>query len=84
MRKIFLAALLIGFIAYAGINLSESVTPYVSIAEATASTKNLQVKGLLDKNFAPRQSEGEFIFSLRDEETAETFQLWRRLYSAAT
>lgn len=75
VRKVFLAALLIGFIAYAGINLSESVTPYVSIAEATASNKNVQVKGLLDKNFEPRQNDGEFIFSLRDEETNETLQV---------
>ena len=75
MRKIFLAALLIGFIAYAGMNLSESVTPYVSIAEATASNKNVQVKGLLNKNFEPRQSNDEFIFSLRDENTNETLQV---------
>lgn len=75
VRKIFLAALLIGFIAYAGVNLSESVTPYVNIAEATASNKNVQVKGLLDKNFEPRQTDGEFVFSLRDEETNETLQV---------
>ncbi len=75
MRKIFLAALLIGFIVYAGINLTESVTPYVSIAEATTSNKNVQVKGLLDKNFEPRQSNGEFIFNLRDENSNETLQV---------
>ena len=73
MRKFLLAALLIGFIAYAGFNLTESVTPYVSIAEATSSTKNnIQVKGLLDKNFTPEQRGEEFIFTLRDEETNET------------
>lgn len=71
MRKIFLSVMLAGFIAYAGMNLSESVTPYVSIAEATASDKNVQVKGLQDKNFEPRQANGEFIFNLRDEETGE-------------
>ncbi len=72
MRKILLLALLIGFIAYAGFNLSNSVTPYVGIAEATASEKNVQVKGLLNENFIPQQQGNEFIFSLRDEETGET------------
>lgn len=75
MRKIFLAVLLIGFIAYAGINFSENLTPYVSIAEATASNKNVQVKGLLDKNFEPQQSGGEFLFNLRDEFTGETLSV---------
>ena len=55
MRKIFLAILLAGFLAYAGLNLSESVTPYVGIAEATSTTKNVQVKGLANKNFVPQQ-----------------------------
>lgn len=71
MRKFFLAAMLLGFIVYAGINLSENVTPYVSIAEATASKNSVQVKGLLDENFAPRQAGNEFIFNLRDEVTGE-------------
>ena len=75
MRKIFLAVLLIAFTVYAGMNLTESVTPYVSIAEATASNKNVQVKGLLDKNFEPRQYDNEFIFSLRDENTGETLKV---------
>lgn len=75
MRKVFLAAMLLGFIVYAGLNLSESVTPYVSIAEATASNGSVQVKGLLDKNFEPRQIDSEFIFNLRDEVTGETLNV---------
>ncbi len=75
MRKFFLAAMLLGFVAYAGINLSENVTPYVSIAEATASKNSVQVKGLLDENFAPRQAGDEFIFNLRDEVTGETLNV---------
>lgn len=71
MRKVFLAAMLIGFIVYAGLNLRESVTPYVSIAEATASKSSVQVKGLLDENFEPKQAGDEFIFNLRDEVTGE-------------
>lgn len=75
MRKIFLIVLLVGFVAYAGLNLAESVTPYVSIAEARATSNGVQVKGLLDKNFSPVQRGNEFDFSLQDEETGETMRV---------
>ena len=75
MRKFFLAVLLIGFLGYTGFNLSESVTPYVGIAEAVSSSKNVQVRGLLDKNFSPEQVNDEFIFSLLDENTDETMKV---------
>ena len=75
MRKILLIVMLVGFVAYAGLNLAESVTPYVSIAEARASTSGVQVKGLLDKNFSPVQTCDEFTFSLRDENTGETMRV---------
>ena len=75
MRKILLIALLVGFVAYAGLNLAESVTPYVSIAEARSSANAVQVKGLLDKNFVPQQTCDEFTFSLQDEDTGETLRV---------
>ena len=75
MRKIFLIVLLVGFVAYAGFNLAESVTPYVSIAEARAAANSVQVKGLLDKNFEPQQVGDEFTFSLQDEDTGETLKV---------
>lgn len=75
MRKIFLIVLLVGFVAYAGMNLAESVTPYVSIAEARAASNSVQVKGLLDKNFVPQQTCDEFTFSLQDEDTGETLKV---------
>ena len=75
MRKIFLIVLLVGFVGYAGFNLAESVTPYVSIAEARATSNGVQVKGLLDKNFQPVQSGNEFNFSLQDETTGETMRV---------
>ena len=75
MRKIFLAILLIGFMAYAGFNLAESVTPYVTIAEARATSNGVQVKGLLDKNFVPVQTCDEFTFGLTDESTGETMRV---------
>ena len=75
MRKIFLIVLLVGFAGYAGLNLAESVTPYVSIAEARATSNGVQVKGLLDKNFEPVQRGNEFDFSLLDEATGETMRV---------
>lgn len=75
MRQIFLIVLLVGFVVYAGFNLAESVTPYVSIAEARSSSGGVQVKGLLDKNFAPRQDGNEFTFSLQDEATGEVMRV---------
>ena len=75
MRGIFLIVLLVGFVAYAGFNLAESVTPYVSIAEARATSNGVQVKGLLDKNFEPVQTGDEFNFSLQDEATGETMRV---------
>ena len=71
-RKILLVALIAIFIGYVGRTFSESVTPYVSIAEAEASKNNVQVKGLLDKNFQPQQIDENFNFVLRDEETNQT------------
>ena len=75
MRKVFLIVLLVGFVAYAGLNLAESVTPYVSIAEARATSNGVQVKGLLDKNFTPVQSGDKFNFSLQDETSGETMRV---------
>ena len=75
MRKIFLAILLLSFVGYAGFNLAESVTPYVTIAEARSSANSVQVKGLLDKNFVPQQTNDEFTFSLQDEATGETMRV---------
>ncbi len=62
VRKIFLIILLAGFIGYAGFNLAEIVTPYVTIAKARATSNSAQVKGLLDKNFEPVQTCDEFTF----------------------
>ena len=75
VRKIFLIVLLLGFVSYAGFNLAESVTPYVSIAEARATSSGVQVKGLLDKNIEPVQDGDKFKFSLQDEETGETMRV---------
>ena len=74
-RKVVLIVLIAAFIGYAGWNLSESVTPYVSIAEAEMSKGNVQVKGLLDKTFQPQQIDDDFIFMLKDEESGQTMSV---------
>ena len=71
-RKVLLIALIAIFIGYAGWNLSESVTPYVNIAEAEVSKGNVQVKGLLDKNSPAQQINDEFNFVLKDEDSGQT------------
>ena len=73
MNRSILLAVLIGlFVAYAGLTLSESVTPYVSIAEAESSRSTVQVKGLLDERSMPEQVNDEFRFVLKDEGDGRT------------
>ena len=43
MRKYFFAALILAFIGYAGYFFADAVTPYVGVAEARASQRNVQV-----------------------------------------
>ena len=74
-RKVLLIALIAIFIGYTGWNLSESMTPYISIAEAEAAKGNVQVKGLLDKSVQPQQIDSDFIFVLKDEESGQTMSV---------
>ena len=71
-RTYLLAFLLLVFAGYAGWTFSETVTPYVGIAEARQAKSSVQVKGLLDRAApAPHMEDREFVFVLRDEETGE-------------
>ncbi len=72
-RSYLLVLLLLAFAGYAAWIFSDTVTPYVGIAEARTSSSNVQVKGLLAKTAAPpHMEEGNFVFVLQDEETGET------------
>lgn len=72
-RKVWLIILLLAFVGYAGWSFADSVTPYVGISEARAATSNVQVKGLLAADApAPHMEDGNFIFTLQDEDTGET------------
>ncbi|EFM23606.1 cytochrome c maturation protein CcmE [Selenomonas sp. oral taxon 149] len=72
MRKYFFLILILGFIGYAGYFFADSVTPYVSVADARAAQRNVQVKGVPDGTVAPRMEDGHFVFSIADEDTGET------------
>ena len=72
MRKYFFVVLILGFIGYAGYFFADSVTPYVSIADARASQRNVQVKGLPDDAVEPHMENETFVFSIADEETGAT------------
>lgn len=75
-RKILLIALLAAFVGYAAWNFMDSVTPYVSVAEAKTAQSSVQVKGLLDKSApAPHQEGDDFVFTLQDEESGETLPI---------
>ena len=72
-RKILLIVLMLAFVGYAAWNFMDSVTPYVSVAEAKVAKSSVQVKGLLDKSAPAPHQEGEaFVFTVQDEETGET------------
>ena len=72
MRKYLFATLILGFIGYAGYFFADSVTPYVGVADARASQRNVQVKGLPDAAVVPHMENDTFVFSIADEETGET------------
>ena len=72
MRKFFFLILILGFIGYAGYFFADSVTPYVSVADARAAQRNVQVKGVPDGTVAPHMEDGHFVFSIADEDTGET------------
>ena len=72
-RGCILAVLLALFVGYAGWTFSETVTPYVGIAEARQSGSSVQVRGVLDPySPAPHMEGRDFVFVLRDEETGDT------------
>ena len=59
MRKYFFLILILGFIGYAGYFFADSVTPYVSVADARAAQRNVQVKGIPDDTVAPHMEDGQ-------------------------
>lgn len=68
-RHVILIGMILLFAGYAVWAFSDSVTPYVSIAQAQTSQGTVQVKGLLDKEApAPHMDGGSFLFTLQDEE----------------
>ena len=72
MKRTYLfVGLILAFIGYAGYFFADSVTPYVGIAEARTSQRNVQVRGLPDDTVEPHMENEMFVFSIADEETGE-------------
>jgi cytochrome c-type biogenesis protein CcmE len=72
---IFGLALIIGFGVYGATGMKDSITPYVSIAQARATQDRVQVKGALDKKSLHSDSLGRLIFQLKDFQTGQRFEV---------
>ncbi|MDO8684555.1 MAG: cytochrome c maturation protein CcmE [Armatimonadota bacterium] len=73
MKKSYIigALLIIGFIAFAAAGFIQSITPYVSIAEAKTADSQVQVKGALLKDRITIDKSGALNFFIKDEDGAE-------------
>jgi cytochrome c-type biogenesis protein CcmE len=70
------AALLIGFSAFSFGAFRDSLTPYVSYAEARSANRLVQVAGELDKGSATYdETAGALTFALREPSTRETLRI---------
>jgi len=70
---LFGLALIAAFAIFGFSGLRGSVTPYVDIATAQATTDRVQVKGKFDKSTLHNGPRGELIFNLVDFKTAQQF-----------
>jgi cytochrome c-type biogenesis protein CcmE len=66
-KYIFGIIIIVGFIIWAGVSFNKTLTPYVSIAEAKASTSVVQVKGMRADNGTFDTQNNLFKFNLTDE-----------------
>lgn len=67
------AVLVVGFAGFALASFKETLTPYVSYADARATERVVQVAGGLAQGSSAYDTEREsLVFALEDEETGET------------
>lgn len=65
------------FIAYTAMSFSNSLTPYVTFAQAKTSASSVQVKGVLGNGKVKTISDGKTLeFTLRDEDGEEAIVLY--------
>ena len=68
--------LLVGFAAFSLFAFKDSLTPYVSYAEARAARRMVQVAGALEKGSAAYVSEQDsLLFTLQDPASRETMRV---------
>ncbi len=68
--------LLVGFAAFSLFAFKDSLTPYVSYAEAREARRMVQVAGALEKGSSAYVSEQEsLLFTLQDPESRETMRV---------
>lgn len=73
---LFGGLLLVGFAAFSLFAFKDSLTPYVSYAEAREARRMVQVAGALEKNSSAYVSEQEsLLFTLQDPESRETMRV---------
>lgn len=65
--------LIVGFGVYGATGIKSSITPYVDIGHAIATTDRVQVKGSLDKRTIHADHYGSLIFDLQDFQTRQKF-----------
>ena len=69
-------ALLLGFAGFSLASFRQTLTPYVSYADARSMTRTVQVAGALEKGSSSYDAEASaLLFTLRDPKTAETMKV---------
>jgi cytochrome c-type biogenesis protein CcmE len=68
--------LLLGFAGFSLASFRETLTPYVSYADARAMTRTVQVAGALDKGSSSYEdASSSLLFTLRDPKSGETMRV---------
>jgi len=69
-------ALLLGFAGFSLASFRQTLTPYVSYADARSMTRTVQVAGALEKGSSSYDAAASaLLFTLRDPKTAETMKV---------
>ena len=68
--------LLLGFAGFSVASFRETLTPYVSYADARSMTRTVQVAGALEKGSSSFESDtSSLLFTLRDDKSGETMRV---------
>lgn len=77
-HRVICLLIIVGFIAYSAFAFNDSVTPYVTFAQAKATQSAVQVKGTLAGSQITQAGDGRSIrFMLRDDAGEEAAVVYR-------